>query len=413
MLLEVALEVPLVIAKGLASGQLERVGGVVRDIASKHVVMWLREGGQIDSNTDLAGGLLKTVLQASSGGMASTLTGAVNLAATARSHYMIMQELRALTNLVGIVGGIGVLNLAATAISTAILLKRLSDLERAIEGLHDHVSREFSQDRQVKLESAIHAATDALSMDSPHNRKLQANSAIDKLYAARQHIWREVDTLKGSSRDAAYNQLMQNNILQAMQLDSLRSRCLLEINELSRAKAYLAENLADYRETSRLLVHRHLGEHRAVYFHKSVTEIDLFRYLAIEYWLRKDGDVLLDILLANRHDFWNKEVAEDSKITRSGMSRRVHLPNRSKGESEDHPHIDVLTQSELLIENYQRFQGFYAEIEAIERLGIKHSEWEKQQREALERAEINLANHDDYVALVDNDALHLAETSEQ
>ena len=95
------------------------------------------------------------------------------------------------------------------------------------------------------------------------------------------------------------------------------------------------------------------------------------------------------------------------------MSRRVHLPNRSKGESEDHPHIDVLTQSELLIENYQRFQGFYAEIEAIERLGIKHSEWEKQQREALERAEINLANHDDYVALVDNDALHLAETSEQ
>ena len=77
MLLEVALEVPLVIAKGLASGQLERAGGVVRDIASKHVVMWLREGGQIASNTDLAGGLLKTVLQASSGGMASTLTGAV------------------------------------------------------------------------------------------------------------------------------------------------------------------------------------------------------------------------------------------------------------------------------------------------------------------------------------------------
>ena len=180
------------------------------------------------------------------------------------------------------------LNLAATAISTAILLKRLSDLERAIEGLYEHISREFSQDRQVKMEAAIQAATDALQMDCADNKSWQANSAIGQLFKARLHIWSEVDTLKGSSGDAANNQLMQNNILQAMQLDSLRSRCLLEINELSRAKAYLAGRLEAYRETSRLLVHRHLGEHRAVYFHKSVPESDLFRYLAIEFWLRND-----------------------------------------------------------------------------------------------------------------------------
>ena len=413
MLLEVALEVPNSIAWGLATGSLERVGGVVRDVSSKHIVMWLRDGGQLASNPDLAGGLLKTVLQASSGGMVSTLSGTANLAITARSHYMIMQELQALTNLVGFVGGIGVLNLAATAISTAILLKRLSDLERAIEGLYEHVSREFSQDRQVKLEAAIHGATDALNMDNHNNRSFQANSAINKLFKARQHVWREVDTLKGSAPDAASNQLMQNNILQAMQLDSLRSRCLLEIDEISLAKAYVADKLEAYRETSRLLIHRHLGVHRAVYFHKSVTESDLLRYLAIEYWMRTDGDVLLEILLGNRHDFWNSDVAEESKITGSGKSRRVHMPGRSKEASEQYPHIEALTLSELLIENYQRFRGFHAEIEAIERLGIKHSEWKTQQDEALAKAEINLADYDDYVALIDNDAMHLAETLEQ
>ena len=405
MLLEVALDIPEYIAKRIASGELERVGGVVRDAVSKQVVMWLQEGGQIESNPDLAGGLLRTVIQATAGGTASTLAGAANLAATARSHFVIMQELQALTNLVGIVGGIGMLNFAATAISTAILLKRLSDLERAIEGLYKHVSREFSRDRQVNLEAAIHAATDSLNMDNLRNRNLQANAAIRELFAARRHVWREVDLLKRGPADAVNNQLIQNNILQAMQLDSLRSRCLLEIDEFSRAKAYLADNLDSYREISRELVHRHLGEHRAMYFHKSVLESDLRRYLAIEFWLRADGDRLFEILLANRHDFWNQDVAEESKIVKPGKARRSLVPNRSKDEAEDCPHIDALTQSELVIENYQRIQGFQMEIEAIERLGIPHSEWVKQQDEALAKAEINLAEHDDYVLLIDKEWL--------
>ena len=309
------------------SGELKLWGGVVRIAANGQIVALLQEGGSIASNPNLSGGLLKTLLDASSGGLASTVTGAVNSAVTAHSHFLFMQRLQGLTSLVSIVGGIGVLNLAATVISTAILLKRLSDLERAIEGLYEHVTREFSQDRQVHLEAAIHAATDALIMDVPNNRNLQANFAIDKLFAARQHIWREVDTLKGSPNDAANNQLMQNNILQSMQLDSLRSRCLLEINELSRAKAYLVGTLEAYRETTRLLIHRHLGEHRAVYFHKSVPESDLFRYLAVEYWLRSDEDRLLELLLANRHDFWNRDIADESKVTKlyDPLKKRTRL----------------------------------------------------------------------------------------
>ena len=47
---------------------------------------------------------------------------------------------------------------------------------------------------------------------------------------------------------------MQGNILQAMQLDFVRVRCLFEINELSRAKEYLRDKLEEYREVTRLLI---------------------------------------------------------------------------------------------------------------------------------------------------------------
>ncbi len=398
--LQVLLRFPPKIIAGLLSGDLQLWGGTVRNTANGQIVALLQEGGSIGSNPNLSGGLLKTLLDASGGGIASSVTGALNTAVTAPSYFLIMQQLQGLTSLINLVGGIGVLNLAVTAISTTVLLNRLGALEQSIEGLYKHVSREFSQDRQIKIEAAIHAATDALNMDNPSNRNFQANAAIDKLFAARQHIWREVDTLKGSL-GYTNNQLMQHNILQAMQIDTLRSRCLLEIDELPRAKTYLSDKLEAYRETSRLLIHRHLGKHRAVYFHKSVRETDLFRYLAIEFWLRNDGNRLLEILLSNRHDFWNQEVAEDSRIAKLKRARRVPLPYRKKDDSEDHLHLDALTQSELLIENYQRFRGFRAEIEAIERLGITYSEWEKRQEVAMAQEDISLAEHDDYVLLVD------------
>ena len=228
---------------------------------------------------------------------------------------------------------------------------------------------------------------------------------MDKLFTARQHIWLEVEQLKGSQRNAESNHLMQQNILQAMQLDLLRSRCLMEVNELCQAKAYLSSKLSTYQETSRFLIHRHLGEHRAVYFHKSVAESDLLRYLAIEFWMNSDGDRLLEVILSNRHDFWNKDIADESKIAKPDKTGLFALPRRGNEKSEDRTHIEALTQCELLIENLERFEGFQAEIEAMERLGITHSEWAEEQDDAISNAEINLAEHRDYVLLVDNEQL--------
>ncbi len=388
-IIQVMLEVAPHIAMGLASGHLERVGGVIREAGSKQVVAWLREGGKIASNTNLSGGFLKTLLDASSGGLASTVTGAVSTAVTARSHFLIMQQLQGLTSLVGIVGGVGMLNLAASIISAGIILKRMSAIEQAVINLGVGISQKFAQDRQVKMDTAINAANLAMSMEGEDNRSQQANQALTMLYAAQRQIWLEIDTLRGSPPTAQNNELMQKNIEQAMHLDTLYCRCLLELENVSLAKTYLDEKFQDYRETSRCLVHRHLGTQRAAYFHHSVQESDLLRYISIEHWLKADENRLIEILLANRSDFWNRDVADGSKINKPGK---------------DH-YINALTFSELLIENLGRMDGFALEIEATGRLGISYSEWERQQEEALAKAEVNLAEHDDYALLVDTEWL--------
>ena len=74
--LEVVFEVPPEIVRGLATGTLERVGGVIREQGSKQVVMWLREGAQIANNSNLAGGVLRSVLNVGSGGLSGAAFGA-------------------------------------------------------------------------------------------------------------------------------------------------------------------------------------------------------------------------------------------------------------------------------------------------------------------------------------------------
>ena len=167
--LEVVFDVPPEIVRGLASGVLERVGGVIREKGNKQIVMWLREGAKIADNSDLAAGVLKSVLDVGSGGLAGVAYGALDVVVAANRHNQIMQQFSALTSLVGMVGGIGLLNLTTTIVSTAMVLKKLSDIEKAIQELGAGITKLFAKDRQVKMEAAINSANLALTMqgDNP------------------------------------------------------------------------------------------------------------------------------------------------------------------------------------------------------------------------------------------------------
>lgn len=131
--IQVLLEVAPHIAAGLASGRLERVGGVILDAKSKQVVAWLREGGQIKNNLDpdsaLPRFLFQSLLQAAklaktgdaaqqaralsqlvdSLGAINNVFGALNIAVTARSHHLTTLRLQAIQNMLAFSTRLGML----------------------------------------------------------------------------------------------------------------------------------------------------------------------------------------------------------------------------------------------------------------------------------------------------------------
>jgi len=409
------LDVPLKIAAGLASGQLERVGGVIRDVGSKQVVAWLREGGKIASNSNLAGGLLKTLIDVPTGGVASAVVGLIDTAVTAHSHYLIMQQLGRLETLLSISTGIGVVNLAVSSLSLPVLLKRLQALEKKIEGLYEHVAGAHRSAVQAKLSAAISAAQNAFDMEGPRNRSQQAHNAIDRFGEVRDYILEDIESLFKSSESLEDR---VKAIVHAMQIDSMLIRCYLELDELSSARRHLNHYVERYEADVHDLVGICLGDNREAYFldTDNVSKKDLYRFVAIEDWLHRSDinwtnnesdSALMKVLIKYRISLRDNNVRtrSNSGSIRKNVPILNRLSDRKRDTQANLSLPDGLLQAELLIEKLEGLQGFKAELDAIARLGISHSEWQQQQNEALAMAEINLAEHQDYVLLTDSEWL--------
>ena len=403
--LEVVFDVPPEIVRGIASGALERVGGVIRETGSKQVVMWLREGGQIADNSNLANGVLRSLLDVGSGGLTSVAFNTLDAVVAANRHNQIMQQFNSLTNLVGLVGGIAVVNLGVSVISLAVLVKRFRDIEKQLEGLYEELQKDRDDYLQAGLEAAQDAATAAFNGDA-ENKRDYALQAINRLRQARRPILdKATETQSSENVDLHLAYLSQ-----AVQVDSVLVRCYLEIDDSANAKRHLNQALVDYRKRMKFAVNKLLGIHRAVYFHHTVTDEDLWRYVGIRKWL-SDRDVELTFLLqeamfADRHDFWNPAVVSEINGPEKRRSIRERLSPKAKSNLEMLPmHLLALAKSGMLIENFKRLDGLQTEIEAIERLGISSSDWEQQQEEALEMAKVNLEVHDDFVLLINQEWL--------
>ncbi len=403
--ISVQLEVAPRIMEGLANGTLTRMGGVVRDAATGEIVSHLKEIGNIVNNPNLAGGGLKMLMDASTGGLASVGFGALDTVISSQRHNQIMQQFSALTNLTTMVGGIGLINLGVSAVSLAVMVRRFNDIEKKIDRLFD----EFEQDREANLQAGLDAANDASTAAEAgdmSNAREYAVQAIDRLREARKIIH---DNVK-KSQSKNDNKLLLAHLSRAMQVDAVLIRSYLENEDFANVKRRLSQGLPEYRKQAQLTVNRLLGDRRAVFFHPTVSDKDLWRFVEIRRWL-SDRDVdhnalLAEAVLAERHDFWNPDVIADIDATKKRRAIRKRLSRDSGSDYENLPrHLRALADCDGLIENYRRMQGFQAEIEAIERLGISHSEWQKAQDEALAKAGIDFAEYDDYVFLVNTEQL--------
>jgi hypothetical protein len=357
-MIEVLFEIPTAIQSGLANGTLERIGGVIRDTNNKQIVAWLREGGKISSNPNISQGLMGTLLQY--GGKSSTAI----LGSTA-----------------------SVLNVAMAGYYSYKIIEQLLSLHQELEKIHERIAQEFSRDRLVQLETALEMARDAMEADN----ETYADNAISHLLEARNHLLYDFKAHRTNANTADQLRQAQYDLIQAMLVDTMRIRCYLMTDERF-ALTRLKECIDDFALLVKDFIPQWLGDHPALYFHQDVTDADLRRFIDIEARLRGQDDVLMELIQAYRQDFWKPEVIRPLQDPLFLGVINVSFVGRNEPESVP-DHLVALDQVEILIENYDRLEGFRLEL-ASKRLTFH--DWE---------AQVDMSDWDDYALLVDNDVM--------
>lgn len=375
MTLKVYFEIPKQIALGLASGRLERVGGIIRETANKQVVAWLRESGQLAfSNPNSTAGLLQA-MQKSSGGLAAVATSVLDAAVTARSHHLLMREVKLIQRLSQLAVFTGVLNLGLGAISFVTMVQDANRLAGLIKA-------EAEKEKQIEHKSVVEYLG-LLKNLTAEAQNLAAANAVLPVLKARNNLLSDFRELLSSGKlTLGQTQSAVNYLGSTMQLDILHVRSYLDTNQTLAAKSRLRECVRDYRVHVRSFVEKLLGDFPAKYFHKDVSTEDFQRYLRVEDWLRDKDDILFELIDERRADFWNG--AAISELNPGVISKL-------KGDRSI-DHLTALTMAELLIEYLQRLEGYEIEI-ATMRMSVK--EWDKM---------TDLQEHD-FAAIVDLEML--------
>lgn len=359
--IEILFQLPQHIEAGLALGKYERIGGVIRNSQSKQIVMWLQEGGQVATNPNATKGLMASVLQNT--GMSSATMSVI------------------------LGGTLSTLNVAMSGYTLYLMIERVRELEKAIDELHEKVSEEFARDRRIEFEAALSNARDVVDAENISYKQQAANQAINQLFKARQQRLTDFDELLNDTSDIDHLFRANHYLLQAMMASTLRIRCYLETNQETVARSRLKEALQEYYPRTRELVRKWLGAHPAMYFHSEVSEEDFSRFLKIEAWVRDEDNILPVLIKEYREDFWNREAIKP--LTSSSFN----FPFMNRNSRENEPiHLQALTQSEIVIENYQRLLGFELELASMR---LSFNEWDS--------IVSNLEERDDYVLLVDQD----------
>ena len=128
--LSVLFELPPLIEQGLATGNLQRVGGVIVDSTSRQVVAWLRDGSAINTITDGAGNFptpLSAIMNAAKTG-ATLWDGKMTRTAiqgVSQQVSGISQQMQTVRSLAAFTATGQVMNLALSAATFHATMERL------------------------------------------------------------------------------------------------------------------------------------------------------------------------------------------------------------------------------------------------------------------------------------------------
>lgn len=366
--LRVVFEVPKVIEAGLRSGTLERVGGVIRDSATKQVVVWLRDGSMVTQTLNAGANASPLSLVLTAARMGTTL---LDGHLTRRVVEGVAQQVQIVTNLVAFTAAGQTINLAVSGASLAIMMRRVERLSESVAELGERVTAEFARDRIIDFRAALQTARDAFEGNHVNSRENAAHDARQGLYKAREHLLKDFEQ-NLQLGEAANLLTAQHELIYAMYAETSRIRCYLALGETELAKTQLLESIPGFRQNTIHLIQAWLGQHPAVFFHENYSTEDLERFLRIQAWIRDMENEhperqLFAIIDDLRQSFWNPDVIEhltpDSRFQR--LRKRVGRPKEESNEN-----LDVLSMAEMSIENLDRLRGFELELRSM-RLGLE------------------------------------------
>ncbi len=423
------------IAKGLADGTLERVGGVIREVGTKHIVSWLREiqsnASQVPSadsspnllnlifsganlvasgaNAAISGkGLadvnqrLGGVEQVSLGNMAvsgASLVGSVANAVIAKKGLAdvnqrlsgieqqvgnIEQHLQQVQGIMQVASAASVLNLGVSVMGFAVVNQRLNELEQRLkkaEELLKKIHRKIDIGYYANFKSALGLAANAFTMNRRENRESMAIQAINRFLEA-QHIY-----IDYTDKELEQGSQIADEYLLTLSLAYIaEARCHLELEEPDTALRRLQEGAKVVRSRIQKYVDILLTSNPAIYLQPGFKEqIDLRRLTRIYQW----SDSTLDenaVFEMQRENLF--KMSQDSNRWVSSLPKaildRVEVQGGWFGPNQEDLKLEAIKRLpqmlevvESMIETNRRFEAYQAEVQAIAQLGISFHDWLK------------------------------------
>jgi len=356
-------EVPVHLQMGLASGVLERVGGIVRDAATKRIVAWLRDSAveQISQGMTILPNPVSAVLRVAQIGF-SLWDGHQ----TRQVVEAVSQQVTRLTQLT--MAG-QVINLAMSGLSFVVILQRLERLRQDIGKMQATIQQEFKRDRDNSFQVALEAASDAWSLTDKTQRDFAARSAIDNLKRARNDFlmdFQEIMSRDLENRDRL--KLAQSQLQRAIYAQVAVARCYWATDNADMAIQQLKEQIPSFRTNVSNLIHAWFLPNPAMHLEVSIPRQNLAQFFEIQHWMRgKTSPItaqsMFDIIDELRRDFFRPEIFGNT------------IQRTLRPDSWRNPLLEDLQSSLALIENFQRLEGYELEIRSA-RLSL--DEWEKQ-----------------------------------
>jgi|AGSF01.1.fsa_nt_gi hypothetical protein len=346
-LLNVSFVLADAIIKGLESGELVRIGGVIREVASGKIVTFLREAS---SN-------ISTIPQQIQMAQGALMIGSVA----------------------------SVLSLGVSVAGFTMLNQRINDLEKRLkqtEELLNKLNQKIDIGYYANFKAALNLATNAFSMTQLNNRQDMAIQAINRFLEA-EHIFTDY-----TDRELASGSQIADEYLLTLSLAYIaEARCYLELGEYKTALIRFQEGSQIIRERIQKYVELLLTSNPAVYLQPEFeNQIDLKRLTRIYQWMNSDSGLDENAVFQKQRQNFFEYVRDPDKWVNSlpsAILNRVEVagwifvgPSSDDLKKEAFKRLpSVFEVIESMVETNRRFEAYELEIKTIINLGITFSEW--------------------------------------